>query len=352
MTTGALTTGAMTTGAMTTGAMRRSGAMRTVRDATVVITGASSGIGRAAARTFARQGARVALAARRAEALQDAARECESLGGRTIAIPTDVTDIGSVRSLAENATRELGPIRVWINNAGVGAVGRYTDTPIEAHRRVIETNLIGYMNGAHAVVPSFVAERQGILINNISLGAWAPAPYAVAYAASKFGLLGFSSSLRAELAGWRDIHVCDVFPSFIDTPGIQHGANYTGRVLQPAPPVYDPQRVADVMLHLALRPRSRTAVGITAQLAKLAHVAPNLSGAAAKAMLELYLRQADPAPITDGNLFQPVAEGTNAHGGWKGQNRKLIAAGLGASGAIALGALWASGGLRRNGYRR
>jgi short-subunit dehydrogenase len=66
------------------------------------------------------------------------------------------------------------------------------------------------MNGAHAVVPRFVAERQGVLINNIFLGAWAPAPYAVAYAASKLGLLGFSSSLRAELAGWRDIHVCDV----------------------------------------------------------------------------------------------------------------------------------------------
>jgi len=289
------------------------------------------------------------LAARREEALQRVASECESLGGQAIAIPTDVTDIGAVRALAEAATRQLGPIRVWINNAGVGAVGRYTDTPIEAHRRVIETNLIGYMNGAHAVVPLFVAERRGVLINNISLGAWAPAPYAVAYAASKFGLLGFSSSLRAELAGWRDIHVCDVFPSFIDTPGIQHGANYTGRVLKPAPPVYDPQRVADVMLRLALRPRSRTAVGITAQLAKLAHVAPNLSGAAAMAMIELYLRQADPSPITDGNLFHPVPEGTSAHGGWKTQNRKLIAAGLGvlgASGLAALGGLWATGRLR------
>ncbi|HEX2151701.1 MAG TPA: SDR family oxidoreductase [Stellaceae bacterium] len=324
--------------------------MRTVRDATVVITGASSGVGRAAARSFARQGARVALAARREEALHSAARECESLGGHAIAIPTDVTDIGSVRALAEEATRQLGPIRVWINNAGVGAVGRFADTPIEAHRRVIETNLLGYVNGAHAVVPRFVAECQGVLINNISMGAWAPAPYAVAYAASKFGLLGFSSSLRAELAGWRDIHVCDVFPSFLDTPGVQHGANYTGRVLKPAPPVYDPQRVADVMLRLALRPRSRISVGIPARLAKLAHVAPNLSGAAAKAMLELYLRQADPSPITDGNLYQPVAEGTRAHGGWKTQNGKLVAAALGAlgfSGLAALGGLWASGGLRR-----
>jgi short-subunit dehydrogenase len=323
--------------------------MRTVRDATVVITGASSGIGRAAAQSFARQGARIAVAARREAALRSTVRDCESLGGRAIAIPTDVTDSRSLRALAETANRELGPIRVWINNAGIGAVGRFTDTPIEAHRRVIETNLLGYINGAHAVLPYFIAERQGVLINNISLGAWAPAPYAVAYAASKFGLLGFSSSLRAELAGWRDIHVCDVFPSFIDTPGIQHGANYTGRVLKPAPPVYNPRTVADVMLRLALHPRSRTAVGITAQLAKLAHVAPNLSGAAANAMIELYLRKADPSPITDGNLYRPIPEGTTIRGGWQIQNGKLLVAALGAlgfSGLAALGGLWAAGRLR------
>jgi short-subunit dehydrogenase len=318
--------------------------MQRLSDATIVITGASSGVGRAAAKTFARRGARVALAARREELLHNVAQECERLGGHAIAIPTDVTDAAAVRQLANMAADRLGPIRVWINNAGVGAVGRYTDTPIEAHRRVVETNLMGYMNGAHAALPHFFAEHQGILINNISVGAWASAPFAVAYAASKFGLAGFSESLRAELSGWPDIHICDVFPFFLDTPGVQHGANYTGRVLQPAPPVYDPQRVADVMARLAIRPRSRAIVGAPAFLAKLAHaVAPTITGQIAAALLELYLRQADPAPVTDGNLFAPVAVGDTSHGGWQKQNRPLLtAAALTVSGIGALGVLWAA----------
>lgn len=317
--------------------------MKEVRGATIIITGASSGVGRAAARTFAKRGARLALAARSAEALQTVADECAALGGQAIAVPTDVTDVEAVRRLADAAAERLGPIRVWINNAGVGAVGRYADTPIEAHRRVIETNLIGAMNGAHVVLPRFFSERTGVLIHTISLGAWAPAPYAAAYAASKYGLLGFSESLRAELAGWRDIHVCDVFPSFLDTPGIQHGANYTGRVLQPAPPVYDPQRVADAMLQLALRPRSGRVIGAPARLARLAHAfAPNLTGMAAAAFLELYLRQAAPSPVTEGNLFRPMPEETAVHGGWKKQNRPLIAGAIGTSGIAALGLVWAA----------
>ena len=304
-----------------------------LRDLTIVVTGASSGIGRAAALTFVRRGARVVLAARRAETLDGVVQECTALGGTAIAVPTDVTDIAAVRHLCDTAEERLGPIRVWVNNAGVGAVGRYTDTPIEAHVRVIETNLIGYLHGAYVVLPRFFAERQGVLINNISLGAWVPAPYAAAYAASKYGLLGFSESLRAELAGWRHIHVCDVFPSFMDTPGIQHGANYTGRVLKPAPPVYDPQKVADAMLRLIRRPRAAVAVGAPARLAKLAHaVAPNLTGIATAAFLDFYLRQAASSPITDGNLFQSMPDGRTVRGGWVGQNRPLLVAALAASG--------------------
>jgi short-subunit dehydrogenase len=314
-----------------------SGGLRSLRGATIVITGASSGVGRLAALTFARRGARLALAARGEESLAEIVRECEARGARAIGVPTDVTNIEAVRRLAREAARMLGPIDVWINNAGVGAVGGYIETPIEAHWRVVETNLLGYMNGAHAVLPHFLAARCGTLINNISLGAWAPAPFAAAYAASKFGLRGFSESLRAELTGWPHIHVCDVYPSFLDTPGVRHGANYTGRVLKPAPPVYDPQRVADAMLRVALRPRRTVIVGAPARLARLAHaVAPALTGWAAARFIELYLRQASGAPVTDGNLFDATPAESSARGGWQKQNQPLrVAAAVLATVAVA-----------------
>lgn len=244
---------------------------RSLNEKTVVITGASSGVGRAAAFAFARQRAKLVLAARRQPALDEVVKECMELGAKAIAVTTDVTDTESVRRLAATAIDFGGRIDVWINNAGVLAAGGFTETPIEIHDQVIRTNLLGYLHGAYAVLPYFKQQQYGVLINHISVGGWFPTPYAVGYSASKFELRGFSEALRGELGDWPAIHVCDLFPAFLDTPGILHAGNYTGRVLKPAPPVYDPQRVAKAMVSLAQHPKQSVTIGSVATILRLAH---------------------------------------------------------------------------------
>jgi short-subunit dehydrogenase len=290
-----------------------------LRGATVVITGASSGIGRATARTFARHGARLVLAARRADVLADVAAECQQLGAEALAVPTDVTDAAAVQRLAEAAHAFGGAIDVWVNNAGSGAIGSFTTVPLAAHEQVLRVNLFGYLYGAYAVLPYFQRQRRGTLINTVSLGAWLPEPNTASYSASKYGLRGLLDTLRAECSSEPDIHICDVHPAYIDTPGFQHGANYTGRVIKPAPPVFPAQKVADAIVALAQHPRASTMVGWTAPVLSLTYaLAPRLTAWAGQRLFERYLQQADPAPVSEGSLFapHPAPHGTEVSGGW------------------------------------
>lgn len=290
-----------------------------IRGATVVITGASSGIGQATAEAFARQGARLVLVARDGDATEAVARDCRDLDAEALAVAADITDAMAVAEVAQQAADFGGGIDIWVSNVGTGAAGAFHEVPIEAHEQAVRTNLIGHMNDAHAVLPVFLRQRRGVFINMISLGGFADAPHAAAYSAGKFGLRGLAEALRGELMHEPGIHICDIYPSFVDTPGFAHGANHTGRELS-APP-----------------PRPTTMLGAPTALIRLAHaVAPELTTRAVALFLESCFRRAPRTAIDGGTLFRPPAGPGGIDGGLRSPAQRSAVAGA-ALGLAALG---------------
>lgn len=323
-------------------------------DRVVVVTGASSGIGRATALAFAMSGSAVVLAARRADALETVADLCRAEGVRALAVPTDVSDAEQVEALGREALRAFGRIDVWVNNAGVAQFGRFDETPLADFRRVLDVNLLGAVHGARVALRQFREQGHGVIVNVGSVVGIVPQAFTSAYAASKHALRGFADSLRMELTFDQapHIHVCSVLPASYDTPIFATAANYTGWTPRPLTPTNDPVDLAAAILRIARRPRREVVVGKGGRLAVLAHaVAPALyepimAGVLARG--HFVHRAVARGP---GNLYEPARHPASVRGGWRKprEPRTWSFAGelLGLSACLLAGLVWA--GARRTG---
>ncbi len=307
---------------------------------TVVITGASSGVGRAAALEFAKAGANLVLAARGLEGLQTIQQECRQWGGDIRIQQTDVTISEEVARLAAVASQVTGVLDVWVNNAGVLAVGPLEEMPAEVVDAVIKTNLLGYLHGAHAAIPYFKAQKRGVLLNNISIGGFVPAPFGTAYTAAKFGLRGMVEALAGELAPYPGIHVCALYPAFMDTPGIRHAANYMGVKLG-NPPGFDPVALGKSMVKLALHPKLAAWPDWVSPLLRVGYALfPRLTQSLSGKGFNLYRKEGDAAPLTAGNTLEATQNDLRIHG--ETERKRAVKRGVKkvALGALAVGVVW------------
>lgn len=183
---------------------------------TVLITGASQGIGKATALLFARQGYDLVLAARQPDRLEAVASEVRSLGQNALAVPTDVRDSEQVKTLVEKTLEYYGTLDVLINNAGIYLLGSVETFSLSDWHQAMDTNFWGYVHTLHALLPHFLERGKGTIVNVSSIGGKVPIPYQVPYIASKYAVTGLTQSLHAELEP-KGIQVCGVYPNFIST---------------------------------------------------------------------------------------------------------------------------------------
>lgn len=289
--------------------------LKPINEQVIVVTGASSGIGRATAIEFAQRGARVVLAARRVAALEEAAAACRDAGGSAQVVPTDVTRDDDVERLVRASVALEGRIDVWVNNAGTTLFAPLEDGPFDAHQRVIDTNLFGAMRCARLVVPIFRRQRRGVMVNVGSILSKVGQPFVPSYVISKFGLRGLSEALRAELADLPHVHVCTLFPYAVATPHFESGANFTGLAARPIPPVQAPDIVAKALVDLAARPRRERHVPRIAVLGLALHaLAPRTVERVLLDVVREWHLGPEPEPRTRGNLEEPGPAPTTAHG--------------------------------------
>ncbi|HLH14480.1 MAG TPA: SDR family oxidoreductase [Solirubrobacteraceae bacterium] len=283
----------------------------------VVVTGASRGVGRAIAERFARDGAHIALLARGRDGLDDAAEAVERLGGKALALPTDVAEYDAVDAAAAATEEALGPIDIWVNDAMTTVFAFFEDIEPEEFKRATEVTYLGAVWGTKAALNRMLPRDRGAIVQVGSAMAYRGIPLQSPYCGSKHAMKGFFESLRSELlAKGSNVHVSMVQLPGLNTPQFDHCRSKMDRKPMPVPPIYQPEVAADAVHFAAHHRRRQLWVGIPTFYTILGErLAPALGDwYMGKTGVSSQLTEEPVDPPREGNLFAPVQESRGAHG--------------------------------------
>jgi NAD(P)-dependent dehydrogenase (short-subunit alcohol dehydrogenase family) len=295
-------------------------------DFTVVITGASAGLGRAIAHEFGKAGARVGLISRDLPALEATAAEVERLGGTAATYGADVSDDRAVEAAATSFEERLGPIDVWVNNAMVSVFSPIKEMEAAEFRRVTEVNYLGYVHGTLAALRRMLPRNRGRIIQVGSALAVRSIPLQAAYCASKHAIVGFTDSLRCELYHDKSkVKAIVVHMPAMNTPQFTWVKSRLPNLPQPVPPIYEPEVGASVILHAALASSPRREYWVGGSTVKAIVGQRLIPG-----LLDFYLgktgyqsqqREEADSPDRPNNVWHPVSTTMGAHGPFDEKSR-------------------------------